>query len=64
VLVFNNAASLGNGAPADNVLGQMNFTSGGSGLSATQLNQPFGMFYDPTADVLWVADSLNNRVVA
>jgi sugar lactone lactonase YvrE len=66
VLVFNGAASLPNGADASYVLGQKNFTTGTSntgGLSANTLWEPAGVFYDPVAKVLWVADTDNNRVL-
>jgi DNA-binding beta-propeller fold protein YncE len=66
VLIFNNAASLPNGANASSELGQPDFTSSGpnnGGLSAASLYQPGGVFFDPAAKVLWVADSLNNRVL-
>ena len=66
VLVFNSAVSLANGANASYVLGQPDFTSAaanGGGLSATTLSGPDGVFFDPWAKVLWVADSVNNRVL-
>src|SRR6185369_13453390 len=66
VMVFNEAASLGNGAEASNVLGQTNFTTGTPntvGLSGATLNYPFKVFYDSTSDVLWVADTYNHRVL-
>jgi sugar lactone lactonase YvrE len=67
VLVFNNAATKGNGANADNVLGQTNFTTGTAntgGISATTLSFPSREFYDPYADLVWVSDLSNNRVLA
>lgn len=63
VLVFNNAPTKSNGSNADNVLGQASFTSGGSATTATTLNGPSGLFYDRAADVLWVGDAINNRVL-
>jgi sugar lactone lactonase YvrE len=66
ILVFNAAASLANGANASYVLGQTNFTSGGGdpgGVTATDLWNPSGLFYDPGAKVLWVADSNNDRIL-
>ncbi len=66
VLVFNSAASKANGANADNVLGQTNFTTGTAntgGIFASTLNSPGKTFYDPDADVLWVSDAFNHRVL-
>ena len=65
VLVFNAAAGLANGANANYVLGQKDFTSSGysSGVSAKTLFSPQGVFYDQAAKVLWVADSANDRVL-
>jgi sugar lactone lactonase YvrE len=62
VLWFNNAASKANGASADNVLGQPDFTSSVSGLTAQRLNGPLGVFQDVNGR-LWVADSANHRVL-
>jgi len=61
ILIWNNAATLGNGVVADNVLGQANFTANASGLSSTNLYQPNHIFFGEGA--LWVADSGNYRVV-
>jgi len=61
ILIWNNAATLGNGVVADNVLGQANFTANGSGTSSTNLNQPNYIFFG--AGALWVPDSSNHRVV-
>jgi Leucine-rich repeat (LRR) protein/sugar lactone lactonase YvrE len=61
VLTFNNAVSLGNGANADNVLGQTGFGLGGAGLSATQLNAPRGLAVNGTT--LLVSEQTNNRVL-
>ncbi|MCG8602487.1 MAG: NHL repeat-containing protein [Verrucomicrobiales bacterium] len=47
---------------ADLVIGQSDFTSGGFGLSQTQLHGPRTVFVDQN-DTLWVADSSNNRVL-
>jgi DNA-binding beta-propeller fold protein YncE len=63
VLVFNNAASKANGANADNVIGQANFTSGGPSLTATGLNNPNQIHFDPTEGVLWVADTGYHRAL-
>jgi sugar lactone lactonase YvrE len=66
VLVFDLAASLPNGANASYVLGQTDFTSSlvnPGGISAATLAGPFGLWYDPAANVLWVADIGNSRVL-
>ncbi len=66
VLIFDAAASLPNGAGASYVLGQPDFTTGTlntGGISAASLDNPFGVFYDPAARVLWLADAGNNRVL-
>lgn len=60
VLVWNSIPTA-NGAPADLVLGQANFTDNASGLSRTALNHPYGVWSDGTR--LAVADTLNNRVL-
>ncbi len=43
VLRFDNAASKANGADADGVLGQADFVTGSSGLSANKMAEPFGV---------------------
>ena len=66
VLVFDNAAELPNGANASSLLGQFNFnqcTANTGGVSAASLNTPSKIFFDTTANVLWVADWNNNRVL-
>lgn len=62
VMRFNNAAILGNGAPASAVLGQPDFNTVTSGLTATKFNAPKGVFLTAD-DSLWVSDSSNHRVV-
>jgi sugar lactone lactonase YvrE len=62
VLRFDLAATLGNGADASAVLGQLNLTTIGSGLSATQMYEPNGLTLTPD-DSLWVCDSQNSRVI-
>jgi DNA-binding beta-propeller fold protein YncE len=62
VLRFDNAAAKANGANADGVLGQPDFVTGTTGLSATKMNEPFGVFVD-AGGRLWVADDVNNRVL-
>jgi hypothetical protein len=66
ILIFNSAATLANGAPADNVLGQTNFTTGTvntGGMSASTLYAPIQVFADNSAGVLWAADYGNSRVL-
>lgn len=62
VLMYENAAGLSSGDPADLVLGQADFVSASPGNSATRMNQPFGVFVDGN-DNLWVADRSNARVL-
>jgi hypothetical protein len=50
-----------NGAPADLVVGQGSFTTGGSGLSATAMYSPYGVAATP--DALFVADTPNDRIL-
>ncbi len=51
-----------NGASADNVLGQSDFTSSGAGNLTNRMNQPRHIAVD-TDDRLYVSDSRNNRVL-
>jgi sugar lactone lactonase YvrE len=53
---------LGTGEAASLVIGQTSLTSGGSGTTATTLNQPDGVAFDAKGS-LWVADGSNNRVL-
>ncbi|MBI5933760.1 MAG: NHL repeat-containing protein [Chloroflexi bacterium] len=64
VMVFNNAAGKANGANADYVLGQPDFTSNNPfNLSASGMYDPRHLFFDPKEKVLWVADRFNNRII-
>ena len=63
ILIFNNAAGKANGAPADNVLGQVNFTSSAGALGAAALFRPSGIVFDTVAKVLWSADYVNSRAL-
>ncbi|WP_417913904.1 InlB B-repeat-containing protein [Candidatus Electronema sp. JM] len=63
VLIFNNAAAKANGADADNVLGQPDFTTATLNLSASGLSTPLSVFADNAGGALWVADRDNNRVL-
>jgi hypothetical protein len=60
ILIYNTIPTA-SGAAADVVVGQTDFTSGGSGLSASQINGPESAFI--TEDKLLIADSVNNRVL-
>ena len=63
VLVFQNAASLSNGAAAKYVLGQPDFVSNGSGDGASQLDYPYSItVVSGTSTELMVADYGNYRV--
>ena len=66
ILIFNNASSKANGANADNVLGQTNFTASTAntgGLSASTLSRPSAIVFDGAAQVLWTADYVNSRAL-
>lgn len=62
VLRFDNAASSSGLVNASAVLGQANFTANSSGTSATQMDNPAGVFITPD-DSLWVTDYGNNRLL-
>ena len=62
VLRFDNASSKSSGSTADGVLGQPDFTTGTSGLSAVKMNRPMGVYVD-ASDHLWVCEDDNNRVI-
>ncbi|MFN7928676.1 MAG: hypothetical protein U0Y68_12135, partial [Blastocatellia bacterium] len=64
VLRFDNAATKANGAAADGVLGQPGFVTKNfvNPPTASSLTSPVGVFAD-TGGRLWVADSLNHRVL-
>ena len=66
ILIFNQAAVKPNGAPADFVLGQPDFTTAGGGIGPNRLSLDTGgggLAIDPLANLLFVADDNNNRVV-
>ena len=66
VMIFNGAASLLNGANAANVLGQSDFLTGTAntgGLSASSLQNPQSVFFFENTTSLFVADTINNRVL-
>lgn len=62
VLVFS-TASMSNGEAASYVLGPNNFTTGSSGTSQSLLKNPQGVALDTTHNLLYVADTGNNRVM-
>lgn len=62
VLVWSTAPTANN-KPANFVIGQQNFTTGGFGTSATSLHTPRGVSYDPNTGYLYVADTDNNRIM-
>ena len=62
VLRYDNAAGKANGANADGVLGQVDFDSDGTILSAAGLNDPEGMWMANDGD-LWVSDAGNHRIL-
>jgi hypothetical protein len=47
----------------DNVLGQPDFITTTPGSGQSELNNPSGIAYDPSANELFVADTNNNRVM-
>jgi len=65
VLIFNNAAGLDNGAPADFVLGQPDFITrtGVTPPTAASLRQPRGLAIDTQNRRVWITDSQNHRVL-
>jgi hypothetical protein len=60
ILIYNSIPS-SSGAAADVVVGQTDFTTGTTGLSATKINGAESAFI--TSDKLLIADSVNNRVL-
>ncbi len=62
VVMFQGASTLSNGAPADLVLGQANFTNSASGTTASTMTSPAGVFVD-ASDNVWVSDFGNSRVL-
>lgn len=63
VITYNTAASKSNGANADNVLGQANFTTAAGSTSSTTLEYPYGLAVDATNARLYIADFGANRVL-
>jgi DNA-binding beta-propeller fold protein YncE len=62
VLIYNTDVT-DNGAAAVNVLGQASFTTSASGHTSTTMDGPTAVLYDPTDELLYVADTGNNRVL-
>jgi hypothetical protein len=60
ILIWNSIPTV-DGAPANIVLGQADFTSNASGVSASAMNTPTYVYW--TATKFFVVDSLNNRVM-
>ncbi len=56
-------AAITNGQDASNVLGQALFTTNDSATTQGGLSSPTGLAYDATGSRLFVADTLNNRVL-
>lgn len=62
VLRFDNAAGKSNGANADGVLGQPDFDSDGTTLSAASMDDPEGLWMGSDGS-LWVSDTGNHRIL-
>lgn len=62
IMVFN-ADLIDNGESAVHVLGQANFTSSSSGITASTLSAPSGVAYDSARQYLFVSDSGNHRIL-
>ena len=64
VLKFPGAAtSNSNNMKATSVFGQPDFTSNKKGSALNELDFPVGLCFDATRNILWVADTHNNRVL-
>jgi len=67
VLIYEAAAAKADGAAADHVLGQPDFTTtttNTGGRSASSLSGPVFLAFDPVLSALWVAEENNNRALA
>jgi len=62
ILRFASSAAVANGANAEAVIGQTDYTSDTSGIGAASLNRPQGIDVD-SAGRLWVAEVGNHRVL-
>jgi streptogramin lyase len=63
VIRFNNASTRTNGAVADAIVGQVNFTNYTATVTMKNLDSPFLKPFVDVQGALWVADTNNNRVV-
>jgi len=62
VLRYDNAATKANGAPADGVLGQLDFVTAAAARTQAGLEGPRGVFGDASGK-LYVNDEANNRIM-
>ena len=62
VLRFDNASTIATFANADGVLGQPDFTSNLSGLTAASMDSPTALFVEKDG-TLWISDSSNRRAL-
>ncbi|HSX43735.1 MAG TPA: NHL repeat-containing protein [Candidatus Saccharimonadales bacterium] len=62
VLVFD-TTTITNNEDAVNVLGQSNFTNSGQDTNAKGFNNAAGIAFDPSNNLLFVADRFNNRIL-
>ena len=62
VLRFDNADAKTNGAAADGVIGQSNFTTSTPGSTVGKFNSPYGAVVDGSGR-LFISDQLNNRIL-
>lgn len=62
VLRFDNAASKANGAPADGVLGQTDFTTSSNGTTASTMSNPASLAVDNGGN-LYVGERGNSRIL-
>ena len=63
VMVYSGAAAKTNGANADYVIGQVDFTSHASATTATTLNYAPSLFVDNVNNAIWIPDTYNHRVL-
>ncbi len=63
VLIFD-VSAITNGESAIGVLGQTNYTSSTAGTTQSKFSNPSGVDYYSTADILFVSDYNNNRVLS
>ncbi|KPA18019.1 Pentaxin, partial [Candidatus Magnetomorum sp. HK-1] len=66
MIIFNNAINKADGASADYVIGQTNFTNNtanNGGISERTLNNLYFISFDHQNNDLWVADSINHRAL-